>query len=122
MVSLRSQQGKQREEFLRQEAQYRQQHYQQYQQYQQPSMQLGPKYYDYDMGPTSGGGLANREQVGYGNSVDRNDGVSSGGYGSFRGEAGGYHNSSQSYRNSNYDASSMLQSRSQGYDAGQYRY
>jgi hypothetical protein len=85
-------------------------------------MQLGPEYYDYDMGPASGGGFSSREQVGYGKSMDRNDGGSSGEYGSFRGERVGYHNSSQSYRNSSYDAPSMPQSKIQGYEAGQYRY
>jgi hypothetical protein len=118
MVTLRSRQGKRREEFLRQEAQFRQQKYQQYQPV-APS-HSAPKYYDYD---SSGGfGTNNRDKHGYGNFVDRNDGVSTtaGGYGSFRDE-GGYHNPSHSFRSSSYDAP-ISHSRNQGYDAGQYRY
>ena len=118
MVTLRSQQGKRREEFLRQETHFRQQKFQQYQPNAPP--QSGQKYYDYD---SSGGfGNNNRDKLGYGNLVDRNDGVitTGGSYDSYRGE-GGYHNSSRSYRSSGYDAP-VTHSRSQGYDAGQYRY
>eukprot|EP00250_Pteridium_aquilinum_P020624 c24889_g3_i1 orf=439-1338(-) len=118
MVSLRAQQGKRRDEFLRQEAHFRQQHYQQYQ-HQQP--QAGSKFYNYDMGGPMPGGFNNgpREQPGYGaGSVDRNDGPGDS-YGSFRG--GSFHSSSHSYRNAAYD-SGMMHSGNQGYEAGSYRY
>eukprot|EP00250_Pteridium_aquilinum_P020623 c24889_g2_i2 orf=528-1979(-) len=119
VVVLRAQQGKRREEFLRQEVQFRQQ---QYQQYQQHPAQVGAKHYNYDMGGAMSGGLNSsaREQPGYGNgSADRND-TRGGGYGSYRGDEG-YHNSSHSYRNSGYEPG-MPHSRNQAYDAGPYRY
>lgn len=118
MVSLRAQQGKRRDEFLRQEAHFRQQ---QYHQYQHQQSQSGSKFYNYDLGGPIPGGFNNgpREQPGYGSSsVDRNDGPGDN-YGSFRG--GSFRNSSHSYRNTAYD-SGMVHSGNQGYDAGPYRY
>lgn len=115
MVTLRAQQGKRREEFLRQESQFRQQHYQQYQ---QPA-QAGTKPYNYEMGMSGGLNSSAREQPGYGNgSADRND-MLGGSYGAYRDE--GYHNASHSYRNSGYE-SGMLHSRNQAYDAASYQY
>ncbi|KAH7433316.1 hypothetical protein KP509_07G063500 [Ceratopteris richardii] len=119
MASLRVQQAKRRDEFVRNEVHFRQQ---QYQQYPHQPLQGGSKYYNYDTTVTLPSGFSgiSREQSGYAGpgSSDRNDGTNDG-YGSFRG--GSYHSSSHSYRSSAYD-SGLMHSLNQGYDVGPYRY
>lgn len=115
MVTLRAQQAKYREDFLRRESQLRQQQYEHHQQ------QTGSNYYNYNLSrPMSGFNSGVHDQIGHRiGSADRNEVF--GGYGSHKGE-GPYYNASHGFnRNPGYDAG-MLHPGNHGYDSGPYRY